>query len=100
MDEPSCAEIVAAVCQVFGISRNEFLSTRRAQHLCDARHVFYWVARKFTTKSYPQIGRFAAGRDHTTVMHGVQKIDSRFEDYRDRIAKVLEVLPVDREVAA
>lgn len=93
-------QIIDAVAAVYSVSRNDILSDRRVKKICEARQVYFWVARKFTTHSYPQIGRYCGGKDHSTVMHGSQKIDTRFHQYRARIAIVLEKLGINSEVAA
>lgn len=93
-------EIIKAVCQIYGVSRADFISSRRDKTFCNARHVYFWVARKFTTCSYPVIGRYCGNRDHSTVMHGAWKVDVQFPLFRERIGKVLETLSLDAEVAA
>lgn len=94
------SQIIDAVAAVYSVSRCEILSERRARRICEARQVYFWIARKFTTHSYPQIGRHCGGKDHSTVMHGSQKIDNRFPEYRQKIAIVLDALGIDSEVAA
>jgi chromosomal replication initiator protein len=93
-------EIVDAVCLIYGIGKNDITSGRRVKKVCEARHVYFWVARKFTTYSFPQIGKHCGDKDHSTVMHGVTKIDLHFPEYRERIGYVLEALGIDSEVAA
>lgn len=94
------AEIIKAVCAEYRITLAEFKSHRRFKTYCEARHVYCWVAHKFTTCSYPLIGRHCGDRDHTTVMHGSKKVDLHFHEFSDKIAKVLEALGIEYEVAA
>ena len=50
-----------------------------------------WLAKKLTTRSLPDIGRRFGGRDHTTVLHAVRRIEQlRAED--PQLARDLEVL--------
>lgn len=69
------AWIMWAVSEASGISINDLISHRRQVPVSAARHVFFWMCRILTTKSYPEIGRFCGGRDHATVMHGVARIE-------------------------
>ena len=93
-------DIISAVCKVFYVEKNELCSGRRAHRLCEARHVYFWVARKFTSYTFPQIGRHCGKKDHSTVMHGVEKIDLQFVMFQTRIAAVLDQLGIKRQVAA
>ena len=78
-------DVARAVCIVFGVSKNELVSPRRAVHLVAARQVFFWMARQYTTFSLPQIGAFCGKRDHSTVLHGVRKVDQQIDRYRTKI---------------
>lgn len=97
---PRLSDIIDAVCQVYRISKPEFMSQRRVIKICEARQVYYWIARKYTTHSFPQIGRRCGDKDHSTVMHGAQKIEAALDQYESRIVQVLELLKFESEVAA
>jgi len=87
------AEIVSVVCQKYQISRNELVSTRRYKRLCQPRHLTYYLCRELTTTSFPMIGRLLGGRDHTTILHGCNKIDARMasnEELRKEVSELLE----------
>lgn len=61
------------ICRLFGLTRAELCSARRAHREVYARQMLsYWLIRR-TTKSYPEIGRMLGKRDHTTILHGVRK---------------------------
>jgi hypothetical protein len=62
------------VAAVFGLSIPELMSVRRFGYLVFARHTIFALAKRFTSYSYPMIGRFIGGRDHTTVLSGVHKM--------------------------
>lgn len=87
-------QIASAVCTVFKMGKNDFFSHRRAKHMCEARHIYFWVARNFTYYSFPMIGRHCGDRDHSTVKHGADKVSRQFPEFRGRIAKVLDVLEI------
>jgi len=63
------------VCKYYGIHLNELLSKKRNKQLVYPRHVAMYLCRKLTDASFPLIGDQFGGRDHTTVMHGVEKIE-------------------------
>lgn len=55
------------------------------------RQVAMYLAKHMTSRSLPEIGRRFGGRDHTTVMHGVKRIDE-LKGVDDQIAEDLELL--------
>jgi|SRR6185312_4203052 len=67
--------IQLAVCREFKINRNGLLSIRRTADLILPRHISMWLCKHFTHRSLPEIGRLHGGRDHTTVLYAVRKID-------------------------
>lgn len=69
-------EVLLIVSAEAGVSTIDLKSERKSKKVCRARHVFFWLARRFTLRSYPFIGMTCGDRDHTTVMHGVRKIDA------------------------
>jgi len=71
---PSIDDIINAACAATAISRPQFHGVRRPAHLAYARQIAAHVAHVHGY-SYPQIGR-AFGRDHTTVLHSVRKIEA------------------------
>jgi hypothetical protein len=87
-------QIRAAVGHVCQMDKVEFESCRRTKRYVEARHIFFYLARCFTSTSLPRIGRFAGGRDHTTVLHGQQRVRDKYSRFRDRIKKVCAVLGV------
>ena len=94
-------DIARAICGIYGIGKAEFASIRRNPRLVEARQVFYWVAKRFTSFSFPQIGHFC-GKDHSTVIHGFRKVDAAFDRYRTNIEVIAFDLGIsleDREAA-
>jgi len=59
------------------ITLEDLDSDRRARAFVLVRHAAFYICAKKTDKSYPQIGRKFNDRDHTSVMHGVNKINDR-----------------------
>ena len=73
--------IQRAVCDEFRLSLTDMVSKRRARAVARPRQVAMYLCKKMTKRSLPDIGRRFGGRDHTTVMHAVKRIESlRAED--------------------
>lgn len=71
----SIREIQEAVAAYYRVTVSGILSARRTHDVIKPRHVAYYLSKAFTTKSLPQIGWYFAGRDHTSILSGVRKID-------------------------
>ena len=68
-------EIIDAVAKKYHITTEDIKSIRRAQKLVLARHICAFRLRKELDIPYNEIGKLLGGRDHTTIMHGVKKIE-------------------------
>ncbi len=68
-------EIQKLVCEHYGMKQADLISDRRARAVARPRQVAMWLAKSLTTRSYPDIGRRFGGRDHTTVLHAVRRIE-------------------------
>ena len=69
----------------------DLISDRRTRAVARPRQAAMWLAKQLTTRSLPDIGRRFGGRDHTTVIHAVRRIDQlRAAD--PQLARDLEVL--------
>ncbi|HEY1301369.1 MAG TPA: chromosomal replication initiator protein DnaA [Stellaceae bacterium] len=68
-------EIQRRVAEHFNIRLGEMTSDRRARAVARPRQVAMYLAKQLTTRSLPEIGRKFGGRDHTTVIHAVRKIE-------------------------
>ncbi len=68
-------EIQKRVCERYNIRMSDMHSARRARAVARPRQVAMYLAKQLTSRSLPEIGRKFGGRDHTTVMHAVKKID-------------------------
>jgi chromosomal replication initiator protein len=68
-------EIQRRVAEHFNIKLVEMTSSRRARVVARPRQVAMYLAKQLTQRSLPEIGRKFGGRDHTTVMHAVRKIE-------------------------
>ncbi len=68
-------EIQKRVAEHFNIRVADMHSARRARAVARPRQVAMYLAKQLTSRSLPEIGRKFGGRDHTTVMHAVRKVD-------------------------
>ena len=69
--------ILEATSKMFGIPIEEIIGKKRQRPLVTARQVAMYVFRDLTDLSYPAIAREFGGRDHTTVIHAVEKISAQ-----------------------
>lgn len=67
--------IQKVVAQHYGTDLAEMISKKRNKQLVHPRHIAMYLSRKMTDASFPQIGDQFGGRDHTTVMHAVEKLE-------------------------
>ncbi|HAA59700.1 MAG TPA: chromosomal replication initiator protein DnaA [Planctomycetaceae bacterium] len=78
--ERDCIRIVAlgdverAICSLFGVQAAELKSSRRTRSLVQPRMLAMFLARKHTQAAYSEIGEFFGGRNHSTVMSAVAKV--------------------------
>ena len=71
----SIEEIQKKVAEHFNIKLAEMSSARRSRQVARPRQVAMYLAKQLTSRSLPEIGRKFGGRDHTTVMHAVKKVE-------------------------
>ena len=68
-------EIQRIVGRHYNVSRSDLLSARRTANVVRPRQIAMYLAKTLTLRSLPEIGRRFGGRDHTTVLHAVRKIE-------------------------
>ncbi len=68
-------DILRIIGHHYSVTRADLLSPRRARSIVRPRQVGMYLAKKFTPRSLPEIGRRFGGRDHSTVLHAVRKIE-------------------------
>jgi chromosomal replication initiator protein len=69
-------DIQKAVADRYKITVCDILSSRRTAHIVLPRQIAMFLAKELTLRSLPEIGRRFGGRDHTTVLHAIRKIDA------------------------
>ena len=84
-------DIQKATSEHFGLKQADLISERRNRSIARPRQAAMWLAKQLTTRSLPDIGRRFGGRDHTTVLHAVRRIEAiKSED--PALARDLEAL--------
>ncbi len=89
-------EIMKRVAEFYNLRPADMLSPRRARPVARPRQIAMYFAKRLTTRSLPDIGRRFGGRDHTTVIHAVKRIeslrsvDSTLDDELIRLQRILE----------
>jgi chromosomal replication initiator protein len=87
----SVEEIQRRVAEHYNIRLSEMIGPKRVRNFARPRQVAMYLCKQLTSRSLPEIGRRFGGRDHTTVMHGVKRIEElRVSD--GQIAEDLEML--------
>ncbi len=72
---PGCREILADVAKSLSLKTEDVLGGKRRPDLVLARQIAMYVCRKKLGLSYPELGRAFGGRDHSTVIHAIKKIN-------------------------
>jgi len=89
-------EIQKRVAEHYNIKISEMHSARRSRAIARPRQVAMYLAKQLTARSLPDIGRKFGGRDHTTVMHAIKRVeelrqtDSGFAEDVDLLRRMLE----------
>jgi chromosomal replication initiator protein len=87
----SVEEIQRQVADHYNIRLSEMIGPKRLRAFARPRQVAMYLCKQMTSRSLPEIGRRFGGRDHTTVMHGVKRIEElQMQDAQ--IAEDLEIL--------
>jgi len=68
-------DIQKATAEHYGMKQADLISERRNRAIARPRQAAMWLAKHLTTRSLPDIGRRFGGRDHTTVLHAVRRIE-------------------------
>ena len=76
-------EIQKLVSQHFELKPLDLVSARRARAVARPRQIAMYLAKRLTTRSLPEIGRKFGGRDHSTVIHAVKRIEELRDTDRD-----------------
>ncbi len=84
-------EIIRKVSDHYNLRMTDLISARRSRVIARPRQVAMFLSKMLTSKSLPEIGRRFGGRDHTTVIHAVKKIEE-LKQIDNQIAEEVEIL--------
>ena len=93
--QPTMDDVMRVVTSHFSVKLTDLQSRRRTNAIAHPRQIGMYLARKITRHSLEEIGGFFGGRDHTTVLHAVRKIEAeskRDERFRALLASFLDQL--------
>jgi chromosomal replication initiator protein len=91
----SPGRILAATAEAFGLSISDLEGPRRHQPLARARQIAMYIVREMTDLSLPKIGGIFGGRDHTTVLHGINTVSRLMQEDEvlfDRVTALMQGL--------
>lgn len=89
--ELSIEDIQKMVCQFYNIAYNDLLTTSRKQRIVEARQITMYLAKNYTNSTLKAIGNHFSGKDHTTVIHSCQKVESLLDVDAEYKEKFLEI---------
>lgn len=84
-------DILRIIGKHYNVPKADLLSPRRARSIVRPRQIGMYLAKTLTTRSLPEIGRRFGGRDHSTVLHAVRKIESLMQQ-DDKLAREIQLL--------
>jgi len=73
----SMDNVIRVSAEYFGLTPNDLKGKKRSQNIVNARQIAMYIGRKMTDYSMTEIGQDFGGRDHTTVMHSIKKIEEK-----------------------
>ena len=84
-------DILRVIGKHFNVPKADLLSPRRARSIVRPRQIGMYLAKTLTTRSLPEIGRRFGGRDHSTVLHAVRKIETLMQQ-DEKLAREIQHL--------
>ena len=91
----SLEDIEQRITVHFGLKPGELKARRRTRKVAEARHLAMYIMRTRASTSFPSIGDFMGGRDHSTVIHACRSVERRIKDdqrYRSMVETILRSL--------
>ena len=89
--EITAATIIGKTAEYFGITMDELTGTSRSRVYVTARQIAMYLCRQLTDLSLPKIGEHFGGKDHTTVMYAVKKVEDQIAQRRQMYNQVTEI---------
>lgn len=86
---PGLQTLLTAVSIVYGVGLPALRSSRRDAPTVRARHAYFFIAKQLTARSLQQIGRAAGNKDHSTVLHGINKVAAAREAFEPELSRII-----------
>jgi chromosomal replication initiator protein len=84
-------QVLGAVARFYQVSEQKVTGRKRNKDIVRPRQVAMYLMRKETSASLPEIGQVLGGRDHTTVIYGVEKIEGLLEQDNTLRREILSI---------
>jgi len=84
----SADQINEMICDFYSIDKKDVIGPRRNKEYVRPRQILMYLLKNELRLSYPNIGRYLGGRDHTTVMHGCGKIEKELKKNEDLFSEI------------
>lgn len=98
---PRLKHILSVVSATSGLDPRDVAGDRRRANFVAARQICCFLAYHYTQYSLGQIGQSLGGKDHTTILHGVRKLEkllAESELWRNRVKAIMKLLKIDIEI--
>ena len=87
-DSVQLENVLKAVCKHYDVSIHEIKSKKRQKDITFVRQITLYLMKKLTISSLQTIGSFIGGRDHSTVIHAITKVESMMKDEKELAQKL------------
>lgn len=90
-------EITNYICEYYNVKKEDIFSSRRTKDIAHSRQIIMYLSRELTDNSLPFIGSFLGGKDHSTIIHGYDKIKSEIKEnknFKEEIDRIINELNV------
>lgn len=87
----STDHVNSIICEYYNVEREDVVGPRRHKEYVRPRQILMYLLKQELGMSYPNIGHYLGGRDHTTVMHGFDKIDKELKKNSDLLGEIQEI---------
>ena len=92
---PTPQYIIETAASYFGVTPSDITGSKRGQDIMLARQIAIYLTRRLTKHSLPEIGAAFGGRDHTTIMHSINKIENALpkdEKLKTNVESLIKVI--------
>lgn len=84
--------ITQTVAEHFGITKEDLISNKKTSNIAYPRQICMYLCKTLTESSFTDIAAYLGNRNHTTIIHGVKKIDSQIKEKDEKLINNIDVL--------